>query len=348
MPGCYKLQISDSGGDGLCCSYGNGGFVVLNNKDSILGKSETFTNNTTLNFCIPTIRSGGNGTGGGTGSGSGGGTGSGSGSGNGGGTGSGSGTGTPDSTCLFFDLIKNKVQSFAGTQDLGSAEVIENSKGVHLKANAWKKISSNFIITPNTIVDFEFRSNLAPEIIGIGFDNDEEISANLSFQVGGYQRWGIQNYRSFNALSTWQKVSIPVGKFFTGTFSKFIFICDEDKFNPPGDAMFRNIRIHQGNCPAALDGKPLINEELVPNEIQFFPNPGNGVFNIQVKGEFSDDIFLSLFTLMGTKVADQLIAKGDHNKNIPLPLLTLSPGIYFYQWKSGDKIGKGKLEVISN
>ena len=46
--------------------------------------------------------------------------------------------------------------------------------------------------------------------------------------------------------------------------------------------------------------------------------------------------------------ADQLIAKGDHNKNIPLPLLTLSPGIYFYQWKSGDKIGKGKLEVISN
>jgi hypothetical protein len=89
-------------------------------------------------------------------------------------------------------------------------------------------------------------------------------------------------------------------------------------------------------------------DALIPNDIQFFPNPGNGVFNIQVKGAFNDDIFLSLYTLMGTKVADQVIAKGDYDKSIPLSHLPLTPGIYFYHWKSGDKMGKGKLEVISN
>jgi len=343
MPGCYALQILDNGGDGLCCSYGNGGFIISNAKDSVLSRSGTFTNNTTLNFCIPKSASGGSGSGSGGGTGSG----SGSGTGSGGGSGSGSGSGTPDSTCIFLDLIKNKVVTFAGTQDLGTVEVIENGKGVHLKANAWKKIMGNYVVTANTVVEFEYKSNLAPEIIGIGFDNDEEISANLSFQVGGYQRWGIQNHRSFNNLSNWQKVSIPVGKFYTGTFSKFVFICDEDKFNPPGDAMFRNIRIHQGNCTANLPNKPVSEEETVPNEIKVFPNPGNGNFTLQLNGQFDQDIFLSLYSAIGNKVMDQVISKSDLQM-LPLISPNLAPGVYFYHWRSGDNTGKGKLDVISN
>lgn len=349
MPGCYTLQISDSGSDGLCCSYGNGGFIISNVKDSVLSRAGTFTNNTTLNFCIPRSVSGGSGSGSGTGSGSGSGSGSGTGSGSGNGSdgGSGGGSGTPDSTCLFLDLIKNKVVTFAGTQDLGTVEVIENGKGVHLKANAWKKIIGNYVVTPNTIVDFEYKSNLAPEIIGIGFDNDEEISANFSFQVGGYQRWGIQNHRSFNSISNWQKVSIPVGKFYSGTFSRFVLICDEDRFNPPGDAMFRNIRIHQGNCTATLPNKPALKEETGPKEIKVFPNPGNGNFTLQLKGQFEQDIFLSLYTATGNKVMDQMISKSDQQL-VPLISPNLAPGIYFYHWRSGDKTGKGKLDVITN
>jgi hypothetical protein len=244
-------------------------------------------------------------------------------------------------------LIKNKVLTFAGTQDLGTVEVIENGKGVHLKANAWKKIMGNYVVTANTVVEFEYRSNLAPEIIGIGFDNDEEISANLSFQVGGYQRWGIQNHRSFNNLSNWQKVSIPVGKFYSGTFSRFILICDEDRFNPPGDALFRNIRIHQGNCTAALPNKPASEEETGPKEIKVFPNPGNGNFTFQLNGHFEQDVFLSLYSAIGNKVMDQVISKNDHQMQ-PLISPNLAPGVYFYQWRSGNETGKGKLDVISN
>jgi hypothetical protein len=205
----------------------------------------------------------------------------------------------------------------------------------------------NYVVTTNTIVDFEYKSNLAPEIIGIGFDNDEEISANLSFQVGGYQRWGIQNYRSFNSLSNWQKVSIPVGKFYTGTFSRFVLICDEDRFNPPGDAMFRNIRIHQGNCTAALLDKPASEEETGPKEIKVFPNPGSGNFTLQLNGRFEQDIFLSLYSAIGNKVMDQMISKSDQQL-VPLISPNLAPGIYFYHWRSGDKTGKGKLDVITN
>jgi hypothetical protein len=242
--------------------------------------------------------------------------------------------------------MKNKVITFAGTQDLGTVDVIENGKGVHLKANAWKKIIGNYVVMANTVVEFEFRSNLAPEIIGIGFDNDEEISANLSFQVGGYQRWGIQNHRSFNSISSWQKVSIPVGKFYTGTFSRFIFICDEDKFSPPGDALYRNVRIHQGNCPAALPNKPMTEEEPGLKKIDVFPNPGNGNFSLQLNGPFEKDIFLSLYTIMGNKVVDQIIS--GNQKEVPLNSPNLTPGVYFYHWRSGNETGKGKLDVTSN
>ena len=112
--------------------------------------------------------------------------------------------------------------------------------------------------------------------------------------------------------------------------------------------MYRNIRIHQGNCTAALPNKPVTLEEDIQETIYLFPNPGNGVFNIQMNGNFDDDIFLSLFSMLGNKVSDQLISKNDQHKTIPLSASNLNPGIYFYQWRSGQKTGKGKLEVISN
>jgi hypothetical protein len=245
-----------------------------------------------------------------------------------------------------LDLIKNKVVTFGGTQDQGTAEVIENGKGVHLKANAWKKITGNYVVTANTVVDFEFKSNLVPEIIGIGFDTDEEISANLSFQVAGYQRWGIQNFRNFNNLSNWQKISIPVGKFYTGTFSQFVIICDEDRFNPPGDALYRNFRIHQGNCPAALPDKPISESETELHEIRVFPNPGNGNFSLLINGTFEQDIHLSLFSVLGNKMVDQVISR--EKKTVSLLSPNLTPGVYFYHWKSGNQSGKGKLDVLSN
>lgn len=51
-PGCYDLVVYDSYGDGMCCSYGNGGFDVTDNNGQSLTSGGSFTFQTTNNFCV--------------------------------------------------------------------------------------------------------------------------------------------------------------------------------------------------------------------------------------------------------------------------------------------------------
>lgn len=53
--GCYDFTISDSYGDGICCSYGNGSYTVSTSAGTVASGS-SFTSNETTNFCV----SGGN------------------------------------------------------------------------------------------------------------------------------------------------------------------------------------------------------------------------------------------------------------------------------------------------
>ena len=61
--GCYDITIYDSYGDGLCCSYGNGGYALTDVNGTVLASGAQFTNQSTTNFCI-TSSNGGGGTGG--------------------------------------------------------------------------------------------------------------------------------------------------------------------------------------------------------------------------------------------------------------------------------------------
>ncbi len=51
--GCYDFTITDSFGDGICCSYGNGSFTLTNNDTGVtLASGGSFTTSDTTNFCL--------------------------------------------------------------------------------------------------------------------------------------------------------------------------------------------------------------------------------------------------------------------------------------------------------
>lgn len=50
--GCYDLVFKDSYGDGICCSYGNGSYKLVNNSGAILASGGQFTSTDTKNFCV--------------------------------------------------------------------------------------------------------------------------------------------------------------------------------------------------------------------------------------------------------------------------------------------------------
>lgn len=54
MPyGCYVLRLNDSGGDGLCCEYGQGFAEVVDHRGLPMGRVDQFASEAQITFCIP-------------------------------------------------------------------------------------------------------------------------------------------------------------------------------------------------------------------------------------------------------------------------------------------------------
>ncbi|MBT1701697.1 reprolysin-like metallopeptidase [Chryseosolibacter indicus] len=50
--GCYTFTINDSYGDGICCTYGNGSYVLNDASGTTLVSGSSFTTSATHNFCV--------------------------------------------------------------------------------------------------------------------------------------------------------------------------------------------------------------------------------------------------------------------------------------------------------
>lgn len=114
---------------------------------------------------------------------------------------------------------------------------------VTLQNNAWKKAVINAAITADSVLHFEFKSDTSGKIHGIGFDADNDLSPEWTFQLHGSQVWGNQDFDGQYATgSGWQHYSINVGSYLQGDFANLIFVMDDDA-GLGADSAFRNIMI---------------------------------------------------------------------------------------------------------
>ncbi|VAW39393.1 hypothetical protein MNBD_GAMMA01-2026 [hydrothermal vent metagenome] len=130
------------------------------------------------------------------------------------------------------------VESYNAGQDKEhTSYVVVGSGGNKLKiwGNVWKKIASDYTVTPSTVLKFKFRSNQQQaEINGIGFIMNGSTSAASSrtWQVYGTQtNFGKQDFHDYVSSGTdaqWKEYIIPIGESFTGQISGMVFIADED------------------------------------------------------------------------------------------------------------------------
>ena len=137
-----------------------------------------------------------------------------------------------------------EVIDYAGAQDHGIARSIDDQT-VEMDGNAWKKVEGidPFVIDTDTVLSFEFMSDVEGEIHAIGFDNDDTLSVDQVFQLDGTQTWGLQDYNgSYTTGSGFQAYDIAVGDFFTGSFDSLVFIMDDDAA-AAGHSVFSNIEL---------------------------------------------------------------------------------------------------------
>ncbi len=143
------------------------------------------------------------------------------------------------------------IDSYGGKNDVSGTTAIEDGgASLRLKGNNWKKIDLSYTVTANTVLEFDFQSSSEGEIHGIGFDNDTKHQANRTFQLFGTQNWGLSEFANYNSASGAQRYVISVGEFYTGTFSNF-FIINDDDANANAETVLSNVRLYES------DGGPL-------------------------------------------------------------------------------------------
>ncbi len=174
------------------------------------------------------------------------------------------GVGDPANITLIRPSAPDFLTYSPGQDSGGPVSVTNGGADIAFNGNLWKRLLVNYTVTPDTILDFEFASSATPEITAIGFDDDNNyINSSDYVFLNGTQTTGI-TYAAptptfqYLGVGSYQSYSIPVGTFFTGTFTNLVFINDDDAA-PLGNAFFRNVQLREG---------PLTFEPLAPPEIE--------------------------------------------------------------------------------
>ncbi|WP_013321990.1 cadherin-like domain-containing protein [Gloeothece verrucosa] len=157
----------------------------------------------------------------------------------------------------YFNFFKATMSSYSSGQDVQSTiTTSDGGKTINIKGNTWKALQMSYKITPNTVMEFDFKSAAIGETHGIGFDSDLSMSTNQIFQVGGSQVTGNQTYNNYTG-SALQHYKIPVGQFYTGTMNYLTLINDQDVSNPTAQSQFSNLNMYEGlpgnDKPVAVD-----------------------------------------------------------------------------------------------
>lgn len=156
-----------------------------------------------------------------------------------------SSTATSSELFELIDFNDKSVTSF-DNQDLNGNYLIEdNGSTLRLTGNTWKTVEINHTILPQTVVEFEMRSNGMGEIAGIAFENDNTLTNSKLYKLTGSQKWSNDSFKYSNS-GEFETFILPVGSLQIGDIDRLIFVMDDD--NPSdvsAEVAFRNVRFYE-------------------------------------------------------------------------------------------------------
>jgi hypothetical protein len=179
----------------------------------------------------------------------------------------------------------DEIEGFGGSnQDkTGSATVTDDGRGVRLEGNSWKAVPYDYVVTGDTVVSFEYRSDESEgEIHGLSLEgaNDGSISARRTVQVWGTQRWarlqiedtGATRYTAGAGWQTYEITASQLDAFSAGTSERIrtLALVNDDDGNVDdgvageGETHVRNVRLYESGADYQYRWE--VNGNLVSNE----------------------------------------------------------------------------------
>ncbi len=304
--GCYSFQIMDSYGDGICCDYGDGLYLLVDGQQQVIAEGGEFPSSEEVDFCLPNEPGG--------------------------------------DDCQGIDFSSYNIVSYGTNQDAGQYEVQDDGLTLYMENNAWKSIALDYQVTQNTVVAFDFKSTRQGEIHGLGFDANNSISYSYTMKVHGTQSWGNQTFDSYQGGGIWQSFTIPIGQYYNGYFDRLFFVSDHDAGARNGNSWFRNVRIYEGSdCMSGLEEPSTQNLEVGPTNLQVFPNPVTyDQLRLTVDTPVPGDASWTILSLTGQVLRRQATSAVIGRTQETINTSGLPPGAYLLRWRdaSGEQTAR--------
>ncbi|WP_164914230.1 trypsin-like peptidase domain-containing protein [Aquimarina sediminis] len=252
--------------------------------------------------------------------------------------------------CDDVDFNDFTIESFANQDVVGDFSIQSGGASLSLQNNTWKYIAMNYIVTENTVVEFDFSSTSEGEIHGIAFEDNNGLSQSRVFKVHGIQDYGITNFDDY--IGGTKRYAIPVGNFYTGNMDRLVFINDFDA-GSGNTSVFSNIKVHEGSCDqSSITAKSLVAQlesvtAIMGKEgegdlasLSIRPNPVKDVFSIHLSQYAKGNVTATVYSILGSKKAWINLVPGVNM--ISTQNLSLSRGVYLIKIDSstGESVTK--------
>ena len=140
----------------------------------------------------------------------------------------------------FDDYSINKVANQGAD---GSASTNAFGLELGLDGNTWVFINDTFSIDASSVLYYTFEApGNEAEWYGIGFDNDNSVTASSLFQFGGVDTTGANQLSAYSFGSGLVSYAVNVGDYLSGVFSQMVFVLDADNVSG-ASASFINVEL---------------------------------------------------------------------------------------------------------
>ena len=163
---------------------------------------------------------------------------------------------------LTGDFLSNiKTSNFSGytSGGNGTVQVGQDGSTIQLSGNIWTKIDLPYNVTPYTVLEFQFRSDVMGYDHEIGFDNDSNYWNTDWNKPTGFKLYGAENWSGWNSAlnnysgTEWKSYSVNIGQLYTGAIQYLFFNNQTSNMftgaagNALANSFFRNIRVYDTN-----------------------------------------------------------------------------------------------------
>ncbi|HMM97477.1 MAG TPA: DUF6531 domain-containing protein [Anaerolineales bacterium] len=158
----------------------------------------------------------------------------------------------------YIDFNNVSLSNFGSLDGPHTVNIEDDGHTLHLTGNTWKSIPFPYTITPTTIIEFDFKSNIQGEAHGIGFDSDNTADLNRVFRLYGTESGSFNDaYKNYTDTAPgwrhykFQPYNYYRGKTFdwTQNLTVLFFADDHDVSSPTADSYFSNVRVYESTEP---------------------------------------------------------------------------------------------------